>query len=261
MQQRFSGPFHRNGDIPSSDAAGWRRFGFACSALFHLVMVVLLIVTLPRLVPPPIPPDSLAVDLVTERGGAARATDSAGPPAIPTPSAPTPQAVPPRPLAPLALAPAPVHRRTPVPLASAPNNRVPRTPKSPQPVAEDPLAGRSPDGWALNDGAGGPGTKTSISVKDFLRAQIERHLNGDVSALKSSDVVVSLHLRLAPDGSIRSADIVADPRYGVDPAFHAIADSTRRAALVAQPLQFPAGHYDAVEDITLEFHPSDIARY
>lgn len=114
------------------------------------------------------------------------------------------------------------------------------------------MAPASGSGASAGSGTGGP-----FDVKDFLRAQIERRWEFDVAALGKSDIVVSLHLRLDPDGAVRAADIVDDPRYQTSPTFKSVADSARRAALVASPFQIPVGKYGTVNDITVDLSPKD----
>ena len=98
-------------------------------------------------------------------------------------------------------------------------------------------------------------------MKDFLRAQIERHWEFDVHALGTANLVVSLHVVLRPDGSVSRADIVDDPRYSANPLYRPAADSVRRAALVASPLQLPPGlNQNGVRDVILSFNPRDTVR-
>jgi outer membrane biosynthesis protein TonB len=79
--------------------------------------------------------------------------------------------------------------------------------------------------------------------------------------MRNSDFTVTIHIVLARDGSVRQAEVVdSSGRYAADPAFHAIADSTRRAVLVASPLQVPPGQYDLVKDLTLDFSPRDLGQ-
>jgi hypothetical protein len=116
-------------------------------------------------------------------------------------------------------------------------------------------------GAATAAGGAGPGTGRRGSgggIKDFIRAQIERHWNFDVNALGRADLTVSLHIVLESDGRVRQVDIVDDPRFRGDPAYRPVADSVRRAALVASPLQLPPDADDSFRDLTLSFRPRDV---
>jgi len=104
------------------------------------------------------------------------------------------------------------------------------------------------------------GRPASYSVKDFIRAQVERHWNFDVRALSRGDMQVTIHIALDPDGTVTSADIVDDPRYAANPAYRELAISARDAVLVSSPLQLPPGSYYAFKDITLSFDPKEALR-
>ncbi|MDR3439668.1 hypothetical protein [Telmatospirillum sp.] len=240
----------------------WRSWGIVCSLLVHLLVALAIILGLPQLMQPAPPPtvEPVSVDLVSEQGGASRAAAAMGPVARTEQASPDPVKEKPRPIAPVAAAVAATPHRRPEPVQSPVRPARPRPPRSPAPALFDPQNGQIPQGLAVNDGNGGAGHRSSISAKDFLRAQIERHLNFDVSALRNADFVVSIHVLLDRDGSVRQADIVDSPRYAVDPLFHAAADSTRRAVLVASPLQLPPGQFDAFHDVTLDFSPREVSR-
>jgi outer membrane biosynthesis protein TonB len=113
-------------------------------------------------------------------------------------------------------------------------------------------AGSSSLAAAGNGAAGGGGAR--YNVKDFIRAQIERHWRLDAGAL-GTDFVVAIHVTLNRDGSVKSADIVDDPRYRASAAYQALARSARNAVLLSSPLDLPPGRYDEVADMTLNFNP------
>ena len=105
---------------------------------------------------------------------------------------------------------------------------------------------------ASGNGAAGGGAR--YNVKDFIRAQIERHWRLEAGAL-GADFVVAIHVTLNRDGSVKSADIVDDPRYSTSAAYQALARSARNAVLLSSPLDLPPGRYDEVADMTLNFNP------
>jgi len=102
------------------------------------------------------------------------------------------------------------------------------------------------------------GQQATYSVKDFIRAQIERHWYMDKSALQASDFVVAIHMTLNRNGSVEAAEILADPSYATNALHRALAFSARDAVLLSSPLQLPPGTYDLVKDITLKFSPRDV---
>lgn len=102
------------------------------------------------------------------------------------------------------------------------------------------------------------GRQATYNVKDFIRAQIERHWYMDKSALAASDFVVSIHMTLNRNGSVAAAEIVADPSYATNALHRALAFSARDAVLLSSPLLLPPGTYDLVKDMTLRFSPRDV---
>ena len=117
----------------------------------------------------------------------------------------------------------------------------------------------SPDLTATND-HGARGQHGARGVKDFIRAQIERHWEFDLRDLGAAELVISIHLQLNADGSVAKVEIVDDPRYASEPHFRSIASSARNAVLASSPLHLPPGTYDAVKDITLNLNPREALR-
>jgi hypothetical protein len=100
--------------------------------------------------------------------------------------------------------------------------------------------------------AGGAGR---LGLKDFIRAQIERRWQFDGAG--DREIVVTIRLRLSPDGVVQSAQIVDDRT--TDPGFHAAAIGARNAALLSSPLQLPPGLFVA-GDITVDLNTKDALR-
>jgi outer membrane biosynthesis protein TonB len=113
-------------------------------------------------------------------------------------------------------------------------------------------AGSSSLAAAGSGAAGGGGAR--YNVRDFIRAQIERHWRLDPGA-PGADLVVAIHVMLNRDGSVRSAEIIDDPRYRASAAYQVLARSARNAVLLSSPLDLPPGRYDEVADMTLNFNP------
>lgn len=243
---------------PYGDRGKWR--GWVCSALLHGAIALILAFFLPHLMPgtpASDEPPSFAVELAAgDIGPATGGPNLAEHPDEKAPDAPEASPQPPEPVPPPAKPAAnPVHR----PEAVVKPPRRPRHP-APTPPAVAPRNGAAATTRTITPGPGGGGQLGAFNVKDFLRAQIERHWNFDLSSLGASDVVVTIRLSLDPDGSVKNAEIVDDPRYTTNPVFHDIADSARRAVLVSSPLQLPPGTYDTVHDVTLSFDAKEAMR-
>jgi outer membrane biosynthesis protein TonB len=100
----------------------------------------------------------------------------------------------------------------------------------------------------------------SASIKDFIRAQVERRWNLDRRAARDHDWVVAIHIQLRPDGSVRRADIVDAARYRHDAAYFDFALSARDAVLVSSPLALPPGGYAIAKDMVLNFDARQVLR-
>lgn len=109
-----------------------------------------------------------------------------------------------------------------------------------------------------SDGAAAGGA--SYSLRDYLRAQIERRWNLDLEALAGQHIVVALHVIMKANGTIMAADIVDKRRYATDAAYRRIALSARNAVLLASPIALPAGDYPAQTEMTLMLDPRDAVK-
>jgi hypothetical protein len=116
-------------------------------------------------------------------------------------------------------------------------------------------SGRAPTG----SGAG-TGPLSAYSVKDLIRAQIQRRWNLKLDELGEHNFVVSIHIVLARDGSVMMAEIVDQRRFASDAAFYSIAISARNAVLLASPLALPSGISDDDMDLTLNLNTRDVLR-
>lgn len=99
------------------------------------------------------------------------------------------------------------------------------------------------------------GEKPTMSELDAIRAQIERAwiINPGVKDLEG--MVITLRVRINPDGSVIEAEIVDRVRAATDPHFRSMAESARRAAFNASPLKYPVQKYDMFKDLVLNFRP------
>lgn len=270
--------------LVTSDARGFPAWGLGCSALLHLLTALLFAIGLPVPTPPqmlvPVPVEFVQFDQKGASPG--RQKDGGGQPARSPPEV-TPQ---PQKRDPVAeVKPQPQKRQPDLPNREL-SKRAPlaegKTPRNAPPVHDDidtllrvaenahrdtatPAGQTRKSGPLLSQPAGtdhsaGQGQKGTRAVKDFIRAQIERHWEFDLRDLGATDLMVSLHLKLTADGSVDRADVIEDPRYGSDVHYHSIAMSARNAALASSPLHLPPGTYDAVKDVTVTLDPREALR-
>jgi hypothetical protein len=118
--------------------------------------------------------------------------------------------------------------------------------------------GQANSSMAFNGAEAAPDSSAAYRVKDFIRAQIERHWYLDRAATGAGDFPVSLHLQLQSDGRVMSAEIVGGASFAASDAYRSAASSLRAAALLSSPLSLPPGRYRDVKDIELIFRPKDV---
>jgi hypothetical protein len=127
--------------------------------------------------------------------------------------------------------------------------------RQPETGAPSGTSGRS----ASNGGTGlGPGA--AYSVKDLVRAQVERRWNLDLEGLGTRNFVIAIHVVLTRDGVVNKAEIVDQLRFNSDATYRSIALSARNAVLLSSPILLPNGAYDDVFDMTLNLNPRDALR-
>ncbi len=133
-----------------------------------------------------------------------------------------------------------------------------KQPAPPMPPKPRQQEGSGASNLTASSANAAPGRDATYSVRDFIRAQVERRWNLDVNAPKGGDWVVVIHIVLRPDGSVSRADIVDTPRYRSDSAYRDFALSARNAVLLSSPLTVPAGDYDIAKDIILDFNSKQV---
>jgi hypothetical protein len=115
-----------------------------------------------------------------------------------------------------------------------------------------------PDRVATNDDVTS-GIEGPFSVKDYIRAQVERRWNPDLATLRNSEVSVPIHVAITSAGVVLKAEIV-DTARAADPDYREVAVSARNAVLLSSPIALPAGHYQDVMDMVLYLNPKDALR-
>ena len=127
--------------------------------------------------------------------------------------------------------------------------------RQPETGAPSGTSGRS----ASSSGTGlGPGAV--YSVKDLVRAQVERRWNLDLDGLGARNFVIAIHVVLTRDGVVNKAEIVDQLRFNSDATYRSIALSARNAVLLSSPILLPNGAYDDVIDMVLNLNPRDTLR-
>jgi len=127
--------------------------------------------------------------------------------------------------------------------------------RQPETGSPSGTSGRS----ASSNGTGlGPGA--AYSVKDLVRAQVERRWNLDLDGLGARNFVIAIHVVLTRDGVVRKAEIVDQLRFNSDATYRSIALSARNAVLLSSPILLPNGAYDDVIDMVLNLNPRDTLR-
>ncbi|HMI96546.1 MAG TPA: hypothetical protein VK479_08560 [Micropepsaceae bacterium] len=114
------------------------------------------------------------------------------------------------------------------------------------------------DRSASNGAALGP--RAAYSVKDLVRAQVERRWSLDLEGLGARNFVVAIHVVLTRDGTVTKAEIVDQERFLSDATYHSIALSARNAVLLSSPIALPKGAYDDLIDMILNLNPRDALR-
>ena len=95
-------------------------------------------------------------------------------------------------------------------------------------------------------------------LRQMVRQQIGQCWNPPVGARDAEDLIVTVLIRVDPQGVVREATVVDAPLMGLDRYFQAAAEAARRAVLNVncQPLQLPPDKYEIWKEIRFNFDPS-----
>ena len=127
-----------------------------------------------------------------------------------------------------------------------------------QPSPPVPPSPRTQDGAGISNTAAtspnaGTARDATYSLKDFIRVQVERRWNFDLTTPGSQGWSVAIRIALTQTGEVQSAEIVETPQYRTDRAYRDFALSARNAVLLSTPLAIPPGTYAIARDITVDF--------
>ncbi|MDE1938976.1 MAG: cell envelope integrity protein TolA [Alphaproteobacteria bacterium] len=108
--------------------------------------------------------------------------------------------------------------------------------------------------------SGAQGNQATYSIRDYVRAQVERRWYYNFSKLGGRTVIVPIRIAMKRDGTIVSAEIVEEERAKHDVAYRDVALSARNAALLSSPIALPPGDYPKTMHMTLDMNPRDVLR-
>ncbi len=268
------------------------KMALSASVLLHLAVIVAITVQIvlfkakPLELTQPIPIDILDLGPVTttqKQGTGNTAKVTPAPPPTPKPPIPPPQQeqqkpvpVPPKPNPMDKPKPAPEEKfgdvmsklakeqpKKPPPKEAAPENfnsllKNLSTDKPVPQITQTKPDAKAPDKASDAGSKGLLSDKLTISQEDLLRRQIEGCWNVPVGARGIQDMVVTIHILMNKDRTVKSAEIVN--ANGNDPFQRTVAESAMRAVLnpKCSPFQLPDDKYDLWNDITMSFNPKDI---
>lgn len=258
-----------------------RLGGLAGSLLLHVLVAALLLWS--PVPPPPVPPESMVIEMVTlpapqPSRDLARPTDLPPAPALPPPPPPQLNEAP---IAETSSPPAAAAAPLRAPLRERPAARAPQPRPEPQPA---PLARRPavpapvPQSTPLQGGryepggGGSPDSVASQSVQDFILAQIARHWLIDTHGERYRNIVLYGKFVLLPNGMLAPPFGKNDPwnpraMIGDYDRYRGPAGETIRSALEtfllatrqAQPFRLPPdGKADEARSLPLRFRLGDL---
>lgn len=107
------------------------------------------------------------------------------------------------------------------------------------------------------ESGGAAGRHASYSLRDYIRAQVERKWSLNIERLANADVAIPIRIQITNRGVVTKAEIVEAERAAHDRAYRDVAISARNAVLLSSPISLPDGQYEAVMEITLLLNPKD----
>ncbi len=104
------------------------------------------------------------------------------------------------------------------------------------------------------------GDRALYSVRDFIRATVERRWSLNLSMLGAHEYKVRVHVQMTRKGVVTLAEIIDQQRFKTDAAYREIALSARNAVLLSSPFALPPGDYHDGMDMILSLNPRDTLR-
>ncbi|MBJ3776925.1 cell envelope integrity protein TolA [Acuticoccus mangrovi] len=109
---------------------------------------------------------------------------------------------------------------------------------------------------SLGSESGRAQASLTLSEMDALRAQMQRCWNPPIGIEGGQDLVVTVQIRLAPDGSV--VEIKQIGAQGLGALYDVAADAARRAVVQCQPYRLPPAKYEVWKDVQVNFDPRDL---
>lgn len=128
--------------------------------------------------------------------------------------------------------------------------------KARMPTSPAPSTAENAD--SSNNGAIGQGGH--YTLRDYIRAQVERRWSLDVQKPGNLTMVVNILIEITANGTITKAEIVDPERAAVDKAYRDLAISARNAVLLSSPITLPPGQYKPITQLTLDLDPKKTLR-
>ncbi len=97
----------------------------------------------------------------------------------------------------------------------------------------------------------------TASEREAIRAHVQPHWFLDAGMKSIDKLFVEIRVKLGPDGTVQSAQVISSAPPGTERQFQAFAESARRAVLKSSPIPIPGGKYDTFKDMVLVFRPED----
>jgi hypothetical protein len=129
-----------------------------------------------------------------------------------------------------------------------------------QPRSDLPALDNSGTADIAAESPGAASGEAAYSIRDFVRATVERKWNLDFGKLGRRQYVIPLRIVMRRDGNIVNVEIVDRARYSSDAVYRSVSLSARNAVLLSSPISLPPGEYSDVMDMTLVFNPRDMRR-
>ena len=104
------------------------------------------------------------------------------------------------------------------------------------------------------------GNQALYSLRDFIRAQVERRWIFNLALIGKNTFNVPIHLQMTAKGVVTKADIVDQARFKKDSLYRQIALSARNAVLLSSPFALPDGDYSDKMDIVINLNSRDVLR-
>lgn len=272
-----------------------RKQGIACSAVLHLLLLLLLIFGLPSMFRKTLPPEPTAITvelLPISKISNVKPNDGVqtDKPKPPEPPKPEPEVKKPSPPVKTAEAPPPPPPPIPKPEPKKPEVKKPepkpepKKPEKPKPPKEEDLNAilKAVKETAQNEKTDDkkepvkekptpspkaistifdPNKQISISEKDAIMGQLAKCWNPPAGAKDAQNLKVVINAEFNTDGSYIRSEIADESRsrYNSDPFFRAAADAALRAVRMCSPLKnLPPEKYEYWRYMELHFDPKEL---